>query len=321
VHDLCQTVGRAKISISIRIWEISGDCLGWQILNDGSQVGRACCQSDSILAVIIHQLEFPEEVEVHRDKRWRREPDRRIEESLTAETFIEQIGFCALLTDSRRPGPSLYTAVCGRRDAHVPRNVQKDPESRLAWTIKDEAIRRGRVYYGKLRGGRSIFLSRRLIPYFNAVWGVHRNQERMVLSQSAQRILKVLRNEWEMATRDLRSASGITDRSSFNKGIDELQRVLKVIPSEVVYEPVFTYIWSLAEARFQDELTAAVSREDALREIARTYLEGAGMTFRGELARVTGLSNPEAGLGNWALVDEGFAIRLAPGIYCLKELR
>jgi hypothetical protein len=270
--------------------------------------------------VVIHQSEFPEEVEVHRDTRWRRESDLRIEKSLTAEIFIEQIGFCAMLTDSRRPGPSLYTAVCGRRDAHVPRNVQKDPESRLAWTIKDEAIRRGRVYYGKLRGGRSVFIARRLVAHFHAVWGVHRNQERMVLSQPAQKILKVLREEWELATRDLRTASGITDRSSFNKGIDELQRVLKVIPTEVVYHPFFTYVWSLAEARFQDELTATVGREEALREIARAYLEGAGMTMRGELARVTGLSNPEAGLGNWALVDEGFAIRLAPGIYCLKEL-
>ena len=62
------------------------------------------------------------------------------------------------------------------------------------------------------------------------------------------------------------------------------------------------------------------SREGALKEIARTYLGGAGMTVRGELARVTGLSNPDAGIGNWALFDEGFAVRLAPGIYRLKEL-
>jgi hypothetical protein len=46
-----------------------------------------------------------------------------------------------------------------------------------------------------------------------------------------------------------------------------------------------------------------------LKEIARTYLGGAGTTVRGELAQVTGLSNPEAGIGNWALVDDGFAIR------------
>jgi hypothetical protein len=44
------------------------------------------------------------------------------------------------------------------------------------------------------------------------------------------------------------------------------------------------------------------------------------MTLRGELARATGLGAPEAGLGNWALVDEGFAVRKAPGVYLLKEL-
>ena len=202
----------------------------------------------------------------------------------------------------------------------MPRNVQKDPESSLAWTIKDEVVRRGRVYYGKLRGSRSIFIARKLVPHFNALSGVARKQEQSVLSQPAQDILKVLRKEWEMATRDLRGASGVKDRSTFTKAIDELQRVFKVIPGEIVYEPKFTYIWTLAESRFQDELTTTVSREEALKEIARAYLVGAGMTLRGELARVTGLSNPDAGIGNWALVDEGFAMRVAPGVYRLSEL-
>jgi hypothetical protein len=268
----------------------------------------------------VPQSQLPDEIESYRDRLWCREAEMQIEEVLAAERLIERVGFCAALTDARRPGPSLYIAVCGRRDAYMPRNVQKDPESSLAWTIKDEIIRRGRVYYGKLRGNRSVFISRRLVPHFNAVWGITWKQEPVVLSHSAQDILKVLRKEWEMATRDLRGASGISDRTTFNKGIDELQKVLKVIPSEVVYHPVFSYIWSLAEGRFHDELTATVSREDALKEIARTYLSGAGMTVPGELARVTGLSNPEAGTGNWALVDEGFATRLAPGIHRLKDL-
>jgi hypothetical protein len=94
---------------------------------------------------------------------------------------------------------------------------------------------------------------------------------------------------------------------------------VKIIPSDVLYEPTFTYIWSLPEARFPDQLKEKVEREVALREIARAYLRGAGMTIRGELARVTGLSSPEAGLGNWALVDEGFAERLGPGIYRLAN--
>ena len=259
-----------------------------------------------------------EDIEAHRDRFWCREPELRIEDVLTAERFIDAVGFCSAMTDSRRPGPSLYIAVCGRRDAHMPRNVQKDPESRLTWTIKDEVVRRGRVYYGKLRGSRATFITRKLVPHFNAISGLSRKRESAVLSQAARSILKVLRKEWEMATGDLRDASGVIDRTTFTKAIDELQRVFKVIPAEIVYQPKFTYIWSLAESRFQDELGRTISREEALREIARAYLFGAGLTWRGELARVTGLSNPDAGIGNWALVDEGFATRVAPGVYRLK---
>ena len=41
------------------------------------------------------------------------------------------------------------------------------------------------------------------------------------------------------------------------------------------------------------------------------------MTIPGELARVTGLSRPDAGRGNRALVAEGFATAPAFGVYCL----
>jgi hypothetical protein len=39
----------------------------------------------------------------------------------------------------------------------------------------------------------------------------------------------------------------------------------------------------------------------------------------GELARVTGLSRPDAGLGNRALVAEGYATSPARGVYVLTE--
>src|ERR671938_1376732 len=125
---------------------------------------------------------LPEEIEVHLDRMWRRDPDNRVEDVYAAERFIEEVGFCAAMTDARRPGPSLYVAVCGRRDAHMPRNVQKDPESSLTWTIKDEVMRRGRVYYAKLAKGRATFIAPRLIPYFNALWGVPRRKENELLT-------------------------------------------------------------------------------------------------------------------------------------------
>src|ERR1043165_3104044 len=263
---------------------------------------------------------IPEEIEVHRDRMWRRDPENRVEDVYAAERFIDEGGFCEALTDSRRPGPSLYVAVCGRRDAHMPRNVQKDPESRLAWTIKDEVMRRGKCFYGKVLRGRSTFIAARLIPYFNALFGVPKRMEKNVLSADALAILKVMRHEWEMGTRDRREERVVWERARLDKAMTQLQKTFKIFPTEVLYEPTFTYIWSIPEARFADQLQAQVNREVALKEIGRAYLVGAGMTVRGELARVTGIPSPQAGLGNWALVDEGFAERLGPGIYRLADL-
>ena len=261
---------------------------------------------------------LPEEIELYRDGMWRRNPDLIVEDRADVESFIESVGFCSALTDSRRAGPSLYIAVCGRRDAHMPRNVQKDPETSLAWSLKDEVMRAGRVYYGKLIRGRSTFIARRLVPYFSALWGLPRRKESQVLSEDARAVLKVLRKEWEMATPDLKQASGLKDRQRLTRAIDELQRTMKMIPGDVLYDPVFTYIWALAEGRFPAELNARIPRAEALREIARAYLTAAGMTGLGELSRVTGLSRPDAGRGNHQLVDEGLAERLEPGVYRLS---
>src|SRR5881227_2469947 len=65
---------------------------------------------------------LPEQIEAHRDRMWRRDEDVRIESALDAERFIEDVGFANTLTDTRRAGPSLYIAVCGRRDVSLPRN-------------------------------------------------------------------------------------------------------------------------------------------------------------------------------------------------------
>jgi hypothetical protein len=264
---------------------------------------------------------LPEEIEAYRDRTWRREPELRIESALEAEHLVEAVGFCSAMTDVRHPGPSIYIAVCGRRDAHMPRNVQKDPEASLAWVIKDEVMRRGRVYYAKLGRGRATFVAPRLIPYFQAIWGISRRAEKEALSADARAILRVLRREWEMATGDLREESGVKDRKRFTRALDELQRGIKVIPGEVLYEPWFTYIWTLPEARFAPELKLKVRRDKALVEIARAYLDGAGMTLRGELSKVTGLSRPDAGLGNGALAREDYAERLEVGVYRKAGMR
>jgi hypothetical protein len=262
---------------------------------------------------------IPSAIEDYRDWRWRREGMRQVQTAFEAERFIEQVGFTACLTDCRRPGPSLYVAVCGRRDAVMPRNVQKDEEASLTWTLKDEVVRRANVYYAKLARGKAMFLAPRMVSCFNAIWGVRRAEEKRRLSRHAQAILRVLRREWEVATADLRADSGVTDRRVFGAAMDELQAAMLVVPSEVYYQPKFTYVWTLSVGRFPDALRRRLSRDSALREIARCFLDGAGMTVPGELARVTGLSRPEAGRGNRALVAEGYATMPARGEYWLAD--
>jgi len=267
----------------------------------------------------VPRITVTSDFEEYRDERWQREGTRQVETAFDAERFIERVGFAACLTDARRPGPSLYVAVCGRRDAVMPRNVQKDPEASHTWHLKDEIVRRGNVYYGKLAGARTLFIAPGMIRYFHAVWGLRRAEEARRLSRPAQAILRVLRREWEMATSDLREDAGIKDRARFTRALDELQAAMLVVPGAVYYEPKFTYVWTLAVGRFPGELRRRVPRETGLREIARCFLASAGMTVPGELARVTGIPRPDAGRGNRALVAEGIATTPSRGVYVLAR--
>ena len=263
---------------------------------------------------------LPEAIEEFRDRAWRREDALRIESAFEAERFIERVGFTACLTDSRRPGPSLYVAVCGRRDAVMPRNVQKDPEASHTWLLKDDLVRRAKVYYAKLARGKATFIAPRLVPQFNALWGMRKADEAARLSPPARAVLRVLRREWEMASSDLRKDARVEDRAVFTKALDELQAAMLVVPGEVIYQPKFTYIWTLSVGRFPDEMRARVTRDVALRDVARSFLASAGMTVPGELARLLGVPRWEAGLANRALVADGFAVSPARGVYVLASL-
>lgn len=258
-----------------------------------------------------------EEIELHRDKHWRREESLRIETVADGEKFVEEIGFCAAMTDARKEMPSLYIAVCGRREVLTPRNVQKDVECSAAWVLKDEVFNRGRVYYGKVTKSQSIFIAPRLIAAFHNLFGTLEDEN---LSVNARRVLEVLRKEWEISSSELRADSKIEDRKEFNRALDELQNKMKVVPLQCLYEPKFTYIWTLAVARFGEQLKIKMSRETAVTEIARAYLTGAGQTTNKNLAKTIGITPLEANLGFLNLVEENFAVQIEAGVFRLKKL-
>ncbi|MEZ5287736.1 MAG: hypothetical protein R2712_23625 [Vicinamibacterales bacterium] len=256
---------------------------------------------------------LPDAIEDYRDHHWFRDETRRVETAQDAERFVEHVGFAACLTDARRPARRcsrrLRPARCrpGRETCRRTRRRRTCGSSLTRWCA---AAR----YYGSSRG-KATFVAPRLVPAFHAL-GVRRSEEADRLSADARRLLAPLRREGEMSTRELREASGVSDRARFTRALDELQAAMIVVPADVVYQP-FTYLWTLAVGRFPDQLRRRLGRDAALREIAAGFLAGAGMTVPGELARVSGLSRPDAGLGNRALVETGLATSPARGTYQL----
>ncbi len=200
---------------------------------------------------------IPPEYDDHRDAHWRREATRSVESVFEAERFIEQVGFAACLTDSRRPGPSLYVAVCGRRDAVMPRNVQKDPEASLTWTLKDEIMGRGKVYYAKLARGKSMFLAPRMVPHFNAIWGVRKADEAAAPEPPGARraegpARRVGDGNGGSARRVRREGSrDVHARDGRTAGRDDRDSRGGVL------SPKFTYIWTLGIARFPTRFAGA----------------------------------------------------------------
>jgi len=59
---------------------------------------------------------LPEQIELHRDRMWRRDEDLRIESAIDAERFIEDVGFANTLTDTRRAGPSFRHVARSRSE-------------------------------------------------------------------------------------------------------------------------------------------------------------------------------------------------------------
>ena len=224
--------------------------------------------------------------------------------------MVEDLGFCLGLTDARRicrpcisPSAAAATPTCRETSRKITkpaaRGCSRTRSSLAGVYITLSCSRANRGFSPANDPSISIRYG-----------GVPKNREEKDLSGSANKILKVLRKEWEMGSADLRAEAGITTRPRFTKALDKLQRTMKVVPQEVLYVPKFTYIWTLAEARFPEELSIKMPRDEAVHELARAYLEMCGMTLLGELSGKLWLfrgGNPERRKSR--VVDEGFAER------------
>ena len=217
---------------------------------------------------------LPAEIEEYRDERWCREGTRQVETAFDAERFIEQIGFAACLTDSPPAGTvALRGGVRAARRGHAAQRPEGrgsvadvDAEGRTR-QARQRVLREARARQGDVPGAaHDSLLPRDLGPA----------SSRREASAEPQRAEDPARASQGMGDCDSRPAGrlGRPDRYAFTTGLDELQAAMLVVPSEVYYQPKFTYIWTLGVGRFPDALTKRVRRETALREIARAFSTG-----------------------------------------------
>lgn len=227
---------------------------------------------------------------LHSERQWnlRQTGPRKVCEIEDALEFVEEAGFCHLLTSSRENFPSLYVAVCGRSEVSLPQHTHHDPEVSLAWMMKDEIAELGVTFYAKRVHRKATFVARSVVPFFASLHHAGTKSRLSALSDDAQRVLRALRRRSSQLTWELKESSGITIRKFFDAAIEELQLAMLVVMSKAVYEPQFAYAWDLSEKRYEAELAEGrrITPRDAVTEIIKTYLASVRFATKKEVLKV-----------------------------------
>ena len=236
-------------------------------------------------------------IERQRDAIYRRTRARRIRTMEDAARFIDAVGFCLLFASTQKIElPSLFEAVKGRRDAHID---DWDADSDRVWVWKNDLPATKRAYYGKaLAGGKPVFISLQMLPYWLAVVAPENLDEayrRGRISYDAKRVYDALRDLGPTPTMALRAATGLERASSsarYHHALNELQRALVILPVGATIErgAWASQIFDLIARWFprQVERAHTIDVQVARRALVRRYIETVVAATPTLIARVFG---------------------------------
>jgi len=259
-------------------------------------------------------------VESWRDRSFRRLPALKVRGERSALQFVNAVGFCFTLSHFGLPVPSLYVAVCGRRNPRWPRRTHHDAEIGLTWNLKDSLPAKRLVHYGKLVKGKPTLVSLDLFPAFCALIREGKGSGDYILdyrqgrmTRAAVLVLEALHERGALATPDLRKAvamHGAERTAEFDRAMAELQRGLWIAKVEEVYDPDFYYRWDLLDNWLPEPLATShdLGREAAVRRLLAAYLRSAGAAQTRFMAGLLDLRLAEVEAGLAALEASG-AIR------------
>lgn len=228
-------------------------------------------------------------------------PGKALKSYAEALAFINRLSFVYFWPIHGTEMPSLWVATAGDRtvaDAH-------DDPGHITWGWKDDMLRAGACYYGKILRGKATLISWNLLPYFYALsenFGdpAEDHLQRYYngrLTFEAKSIYEAILDNGPMDTIALRKKVRMTSNASearFTKAITDLQKFFLLAPVGITNSGGWRYAFSYdIPARSVPDLlekTRYISESDARRIILVRYLETVGAARPQHIARLFGWS-------------------------------
>lgn len=244
-----------------------------------------------------------EEIEVIRDRNYRRIPGLFVRTEDEAVEFINEIGFCFLFPQ-KYDMPSLWEAMCDYPAAGCDWN---DPIANLIWgdgkTIlgwRDTLPKSRRVFFGKAIAKKPSFISLKYLPYFYACYGVSdylQEYEAGKMSHLSKKIYEFLFEKGPTPTGNLRKSVGMFGKQNkykFEQAMVELQS--KFLIAKVDAVPGFCVdVWDVLERWMPEAIKEAshIRKEEAIKEILAKYLKIVVAVQAQEIVRLFGCGKNE----------------------------
>ncbi len=241
----------------------------------------------------------------YRETLWRLTPQRRLENPDHALDWLNTVGIAYAFApskgifkppDPRKPPqdflqtnhlPTLWEAVCGKMGGIPAQRPHHDPYVGKVWHWKDQQPISKKVSYGKFLRGKPGFLSLDILPHVYRLRGDQNPKEDYLLqyangtaSAYTKKIYECVMDLGPISTGALRRETGMsgkTQKSAFDKTMEELQQCFRVVKVDIDQEK-YGYLWDVFHRWMPDiiDRAAAIQPDVARRTIIHCYLKTMG---------------------------------------------
>ena len=238
-----------------------------------------------------------ERIASYRAQTYRTQPELRVTTREGALEHVNARGFVMFWPIKGIEMPSLWAAAAGERsvaDAH-------DDPGHVTWGWKDALLGARQWYYAKVLRRKATMISLDVIPAFYALSENFGSPEEDYLYQyrdgtmtaEAKAIYEALLSEGPLHTIALRRATAMTDTASnyrFNRGLEELQSDLKIMPIGVAEAGAWNYafIYECVHRHHPEILDRArdFTMGEAQRRLLTLYMRSVGAVVGTDVAKV-----------------------------------